>query len=200
MNLPPLFFPHNTHWEQPALVPDEKACALLWNKHGMLPHIRDHSRAVAEVATDIARRATALGLLNAAAVNMVRAAALLHDIAKTYCIHYGGAHAQLGAAWVREDTGNPVLAQAVLFHVSWPWESGKLAPLQDPLRLPLIISYADKRVRHAAIVTLDERFDDLLNRYGHTDEHRASILRNLDHARQLEHALERTLSTHLGAL
>ena len=33
------------------------------------------------------------------------AAGLLHDLAKTYCIRHGGSHAQLGAAWVLEATG-----------------------------------------------------------------------------------------------
>lgn len=189
MNLPPLLFPYDARWEQ--MIPDEAACTRLWNKRGMLSHIRDHSRAVADVATSIARRAIALGpaFASPALEDMARAAALLHDIAKTYCIQHGGAHAQLGAAWTREDTGNPALAQAVLFHVAWPWEDGDLAPARDPLRLPLIVSYADKRVRHAAIVSLEERFDDLLNRYGDTEEHRASIQHNFDQARQLEHSM-----------
>lgn len=174
--------------------PDDAACVRLWDKYGMLPHIRDHCRTVAAVAGEIARRARAAfgaGGADAGPVGeaAVRAAALLHDIAKTYTIRHGGGHAQLGAAWVRDETGHAGLAQAVLFHVSWPWKTGPLAPEADPLRLPLIISYADKRVRHDRVVSLEERFADLLVRYGDTEEHRASLRRNREQARILERAL-----------
>jgi putative nucleotidyltransferase with HDIG domain len=183
MILPPLEFPPNAGW----LVPDEAACVRMWDGYSMLPHIRAHCRAVCGVAGEIARRAADRGW--DVSPDMVKAAALLHDIAKTYSIRYGGGHAQLGAAWVREETGNQALAQAVLFHVSWPWEEGPLAPLTNPLRLPFIISYADKRVRHDQIVTLEERFADLQDRYGKTERHRTAIRRNQEQALCLERAL-----------
>lgn len=168
-------------------APDEAACALLWDKYDMLPHIREHCRTVARVALDVASRAVARGC--ALDLDAVRAAALLHDLAKTYTIRHGGGHAQLGAAWVREETGNPALAQAVLFHVSWPWSEGPLAPEADPLRLPLIVSYADKRARHDQVVSLEERFADLMERYGDTEHHRNMIQLNREQAVSLERAL-----------
>lgn len=184
MKLPPLVFPPD-----PCLppVPDEAACVRLWDKYGMLSNIRAHSRAVARVALDVAERAVALG--HAVDLPALEAASLLHDVAKTYTILHGGAHAQLGAAWVREETGRPDLAQAVLFHVSWPWTGGPLAPETDPLRLPLLVSYADKRARHDEVVGLEERFEDLLERYGDTEEHRALILANREQAVAYERAL-----------
>ena len=184
MNLPALVFAPDSPLPP---VPDEAACAGLWDRYGMLPNIRAHSRAVAEVALGVAQRAAALG--HAVDMPALRAAALLHDLAKTYTILHGGAHAQLGAAWVREETGRPDLAQAVLFHVSWPWAHGPLALDADPLRLPLLVSYADKRVRHDEVVSLEERFDDLLNRYGDTEERRASIRANREQAFIYERAL-----------
>lgn len=168
-------------------VPGEAACVRLWDRYGMLSNIRAHSRAVADVALEVAKRAVALG--HTVDLSALRAAALLHDVAKTYTILHGGAHAQLGAAWVLEETGRPDLAQAVLFHVTWPWVHGPLALEADPLRLPLLVSYADKRVRHAEVVSLEERFEDLLNRYGDTEEHRASIMANRDQALIYERAL-----------
>lgn len=168
-------------------APDEAACARLWDKYGMLANIRAHSRTVARVALDVAERAVALG--HAVDMPALRAAALLHDVAKTYTILHGGAHAQLGAAWVREETGRPDLAQAVLFHVCWPWSEGPAAPEADPLRLPLLVSYADKRARHDEVVSLKERFTDLLARYGDTEEHRALILANREQAVAYERAL-----------
>ena len=184
MNLPPLVFVPD-----PSLppVPDEAACIRLWDRYGMLPNIRAHSRTVAEVALEAAKRAVGLG--HTVDLSALKAAALLHDVAKTYTILHGGAHAQLGAAWVLEETGRPDLAQAVLFHVTWPWVHGPLALEADPLRLPLLVSYADKRVRHDEVVSLEERFADLLNRYGDTEEHRASIMINREQALNYERAL-----------
>ena len=161
-------------------VPDRDECEALWEKYAMLPNIRAHSRAVADVAMSLARRAEDMGIApEGTSEKTARAAAILH----------GGAHDQLGAAIVREETGNPLLAQAVLFHVYWPWEKGPLAPERAPLRLALLVAYADKRVRHDRLVSLEERFDDLMIRYGDSEEHRASIRLNRERSLLHEAAL-----------
>ena len=167
-------------------IPGREECEALWEKYAMLPNIRAHCSAVADVAMSLARRAEDMGIAPPGTSEAAaRAATMLHDIAKTWTILHGGAHDQLGAAIVREETGNPLLAQAVLYHVQWPWEEGPLAPENEPLRLPLLVAYADKRVRHDRLVSLEERFDDLLNRYGDNEEHRASI--RLNRKRSLLH-------------
>ena len=167
-------------------VPGRGECEALWEKYAMLANIRDYSRAVADVAMSLARRAEDMGVAPGGTTERTaQAAAMLHDIAKTWTILHGGAHDQLGAAIVRAETGNPLLAQAVLFHVHWPWEEGPLAPEREPLRLALLVAYADKRVRHDRLVSLEERFDDLMDRYGDSEEHRASI--RLNRERSLRH-------------
>ena len=186
--LPILEFPADPAWR----IPDEQECIRLWDKYGMMPHIREHCRAVAGIAEEIARRAAERGVIPAGRaldLPLVRAAALLHDLAKSCTIRHGGSHAQLGAAWVREETGNPALAQAVLFHVSWPWSGTELDDVRDPLRLPVIVAYADKRVRHAEVVSIQERFDDLLVRYGINDEKKELIAVNYAHAQAVEQAI-----------
>ena len=186
--LPALDFPVSPAWH----VPDEKQCVRLWDKYGMMPHIREHCRAVASVAVEIVRRAEERGIVpagRALTVPYALAGGLLHDLAKTYFIRHGGAHAQLGAAWVREETGNPALAQAVLWHVSWPWEGGALDDAADPLRLPIVVAYADKRVRHADFVSLEERFDDLQVRYGTSEEKRKLIAEHLARSQAIEQAI-----------
>ena len=186
--LPSLEFPAKQSWQ----IPDEAQCVRLWDKYGMMPHIREHCRAVASVAVEIVRRATEKGIIpegRALSVPYALAGGLLHDIAKTYTIRFGGSHAQLGAAWVREETSNPVLAQAVLWHVSWPWAGTALDDAADPLRLPVIVAYADKRVRHTEVVSLQERFDDLIQRYGTNDEKRARINGYFTHTQDVEKAL-----------
>lgn len=185
---PPLSFDIDPSWA----VPDEDQCVRLWDKYGMMPHIRQHCQAVADVAVEIVRRAEERkSFSNGQVLNvpLVRAAALLHDLAKTYTIRHGGSHALLGAAWVREETGNPALAQAVLFHVSWPWKEGELEDVRNPLRLPLIVAYADKRVRHHERVTLAERFEDLMVRYGVNEEKRSLLSGYLAQTQRLEKAL-----------
>lgn len=186
--LPSLEFSVSSAWN----VPDERQCVRLWDKYGVMPHIREHCRAVASVAVEIVRRAVEQGLVpegRALSVPYALAGGLLHDIAKTYTIRHGGSHAQLGAAWVREETGNPALAQAVLWHVSWPWSGREMDDVADPFRLPIIVAYADKRVRHAEIVSLQERFDDLMVRYGVSEEKRAMLNGYFDHTQAVEQAI-----------
>ena len=165
-------------------APGDAACFALWDKYAMLPNIRRQSLLVAHIATTLARKAEALGLPVRAA--QVRASALLHDIAKTYCVRYGGSHAQVGAAWTVAETGNYAVAQGVMLHVWWPWS---LPQGTDICALPFFVMYADKRVRHDACVTLEERYDDLLQRYGRTEEAREGIRAAYRQGKTIEDAL-----------
>ena len=169
-------------------VPSDQACFALWDKYDMLPNIRRHSLLVAHVATTLAARAAEAGL--AVRVPEVRAGALLHDIAKTYCVRHGGSHAQVGAAWAVAETGNYAIAQGVMMHVWWPW------PLPEGsgiCALPFFVIYADKRVRHDACVTLEERYEDLLERYGRTGAARDGIGVAYQQGKNIESALEAQL-------
>ena len=165
--------------------PDDEACFALWRKYAMLPNVQRHSRLVAHIATALARRAAEKGF----AVNVpeVRASALLHDIAKTYCLRHGGSHALLGGAWAVAETRNYALAQGVMLHVHWPWPLPEGAGI---CALPFFVIYADKRVRHDACVPLEERYEDLLTRYGRTEAIRGSY--------EQGKTIERALSAQLG--
>ena len=169
--------------------PDDAACFGLWRKYGMLPNVERHSRMVAQIATALATRAAGRGL--PVRVDAVRASALLHDLAKTYCLLHGGSHAQLGASWVLAETRNYAIARGVLLHVHWPWA----VPAGPGIcALPFFVIYADKRVRHDACVTLEERFEDLIARYGRDESARAGI--RAAHEQAL--AIERALAAQLG--
>jgi len=173
--------------------PDEAACVALWNKYGMLDHIRQHSRAVACVALGMARLALEAGI--SVDVPAVYAASLLHDLAKTHSIRHPGNHAQLGAAWVCRETRNQQVANGVMHHVRWPWPLDERSPgVVDRHFLPLAILYADKRVRHNEEVSMDDRFDDIYSRYGISPQHRERIA--VTHQQAL--AVERLLSNRLG--
>ena len=113
---------------------------------------------------------------------------LLHDIAKSYTVQFGGSHAQIGASWVVDSTGNHKVAQAVYHHVEWPW------PLPEDLVHPVFfVIYADKRARHDEMVSLDERYEDLLVRYGKSEHSRAAIHRGWEHSKTIERVLSAQL-------
>ena len=179
------------------LVPDDVGCTRLWDKYEMLDNIRAHSNVVANVATRLAQRAHDLGMpVN---VEAVRASALLHDLAKTHCILHGGSHAELGASWVVQETGNYELARGVFHHVYWPWK----LPVEDAARmcsLPFFILYADKRAKHDTFVSLESRFEDLIVRYGKTEEHKKSIRASYLQAKAIEEALARHLEMELSSI
>jgi hypothetical protein len=190
-DFPPTYIPTDT-WGP---IPTDEACRQWWDEYGMLEHIKLHSSLVASVATDLAELAAVrdlgipMGLTREEFIQSVRASGLLHDLGKTYSINHGGNHSQLGAAWVMDRLRNTHIAQGVLHHVHWPGEL-------DPARhfLPLAIIYADKRVMHDRIVDVDERFEDLMHRYGSSERSRALVRRS--HAQGQE--LERLFSTFLG--
>ena len=171
-------------------APPDMRCMALWDQFDMMPHIREHSLTVAQVATHLALAARDNGLR--VDVQLVRASALLHDIAKTYTIRHGGNHSQLGGAWMQEILGNPLLAMGIIHHVHWPWPVDARAHF-----LPMAIIYADKRVMHNRIVALDERFDDLYARYGTTDYIRSRLAESLEQSREIEKALSQILGMAL---
>lgn len=173
-------------------VPDDNVCHLLYKRFDLPWHIQEHCRLVCLVAEEIAAMAIRAGYQ----VNLplVRAASLLHDLGKGYALKFGGNHCQLGASWVFAETGNFALAQAVYHHVSWPGELDI-----ENFFLPLLIIYADKRVKHDQLVTLDERFADLLLRYGKTEERRQVMNRSFVQIRNIERLFSKFVKEDLNA-
>jgi hypothetical protein len=205
-DLPPLSFAASNPADPAVLrdawpVPDMAACHALWDRYAMPEHIRAHSNRVADMAMALARAALANGAGRAGGTGgvdihlpSVLASALLHDIAKDYTIRFGGNHAQLGGAWTLHETGNPRIAQGVMHHVHWPWRVD--VTVREWL-MPLIIIYADKRVKHDQLVTLEERFDDLVERYGRTERIRERIRESHEQAVEIEQALSARLGMPL---
>lgn len=181
--------PDRAAYPQP---PDDEQCFALWDKYKMFPNIRKHSLLVAHIATALAARALEVGIETDVAAT--RAAGLLHDIAKTWSIEHGGSHAILGASWTVQETHHYGIAQGVILHVHWPWQLPKGAAI---CCLPIFIIYADKRVRHDQCVTLQQRFDDIIIRYGKTEAIRANIRQSLQQAETIEKALSNQLKCDL---
>lgn len=135
----------------------------------MLDNIRDHSIIVARISALLAAEAERAGL--AVSMPLVVAAALLHDIGKTACLDNDRDHADLGRNICLEH-GFDELAGIVAEHVH----------LRDN-HLPLvteseIVFYADKRVTHDRVTSLEERHQYILMRYGSNDPTRLAAIRD----------------------
>lgn len=172
--------------------PTDDECRALWDKYAMLENVTRHSTLVAEIATRLAQRAQERGIR--ISVPEVRASAMLHDLAKTYCLYHGGSHAMLGAAWVVAETRHHHIARGVMLHVHWPWP---LPEGPEVCNLPILVMYADKRVRHDEIVSVDDRYKDLFCRYGTSEGARAAIAASLAQEKNIESALSAQLGLDL---
>ncbi len=170
-------------------VPDLATCIRLMDEYEMLDNIRHHSLVVARVADALlCGLADESGPARLADEKQVIAGALLHDIAKTPCLKSGCDHAALGAEICLQH-GYPDIARIVGEHV--------ILSGHDPERYKNgmftageIVYYADKRVRHTEIVSLEERLQYIISHYGNNDPHRHALIReNFERCRQMEQAL-----------
>lgn len=123
----------------------------------MLENIRRHSIVVESVASIITGGLTEVGV--PLSLEMVTAGALMHDIAKTICLSEGCDHALVGEEICLKNHLDEI-ADLVGEHIRLKYFEPEGAILEKE-----IIYYADKRVTHDRIVTLDERLLDLFLRY-----------------------------------
>ena len=179
--------------DEDARIPGLSRCIELFDAHGMLDNIRHHSLVVAEASMRIAR-----GLAEKTPdrpqpdLKLVMAGALLHDIAKTPCLGGRCNHAEVGAA-ICLDAGWPEVAEIVGQHVY-------LQPFDTPryeagvFFAKEIVHYADKRVRHHEVVSLEERLEYILERYCKDNpERRRRSVEHFAQCRLLERLLFRWL-------
>jgi uncharacterized protein len=165
-------------------IPSREECNELMVRHSMRPNIVEHSIQVMHVSLAITDN-----LKNGVAVNrdLIIAGALLHDITKTRSLKTKERHDISGGELLRE-MGFTSIAEIVEQHVVFQ----NLNP-QGSLEEREIIYYADKRVMHDKIVTIEERVHDLLQRYGTSEEIRGLILQN----KTLVLAVERKIASFM---
>lgn len=140
------------------MVPTREECFALIDEFAVLKNIREHSIIVARVAELIASGLVKAGV--SLALDRVVAGALLHDIGKTICLQQGGDHARLGREICLQRNLHEV-ADIVGEHVLL-----RDFQAQGSISEAEIVYYADKRVNHSSVVTLDERLHYILDRYG----------------------------------
>ncbi|MGP8155200.1 MAG: HD domain-containing protein [Smithella sp.] len=158
-------------------IPTRAECDELMARYSMLPHIVAHSQKVMRVSLAVTDH-----LKDGVSVNrdLVIAAALLHDITKTRSLETKERHAASGGVLLRE-LGFPRIAEIVEQHIIL-----QNLNLEGRLEEREIVYYADKRVMHDTIVTIDERVHDLIQRYGTGEEIRNLILQNKEQVLTVE--------------
>ncbi len=140
------------------MIPTREECLKLISRFGMLSNIVEHSFVVARVALYLSRALNEKG--QQIDVDLVEAASLLHDITKTESLTTRQDHAHTGSQVLME-MGYGKVAKIVAQHVRM-LEEGNPSMVSEVE----VVYYADKRVRHNQIVSLEERFRDLKDRYG----------------------------------
>lgn len=169
------------------MVPSVKTCFQLMDRYGMLNNIREHSIIVARIARLLGCELLAAG--ESISLEKVTAAALLHDIAKTACLVSKKDHAQEGKRICLEN-GFEEIASIVAEHVVLKSET-----TEGHFSEKEVVYYADKRVNHHSVVSLEERLAYILDRYGGKVkglEERITL--NFKRCKALERALFQTLS------
>ncbi len=152
----------------------------------MLDNIVAHSIRVCQVATLLTDSLIISG--HHLDRELIRVAALLHDITKTRSLKTSENHASSGADYLQE-LGYPEVGGIVGQHV-------KLSAF-DPAGKPdaaEVLNYADKRVMHDKVVSLEERMAYILKRYDCSGELGNYRLEKMEGATQ---AIENKLFTKM---
>lgn len=153
------------------IIPSRYECLALMEQVRMHPHIQKHCFMVAEVALYLARFLNQTG--TSLDLRLIESGALLHDIAKPRSLTTGEKHDEIGAKML-EDWGYSSLSSIVREHAGMDPDRAR-----GPITESVLVNYADKRVRHYEIVTLEDRFLDLIERYARKEEHRTYLMEKL---------------------
>jgi uncharacterized protein len=168
------------------MIPSRSECIEILDRMGTPPHICRHSLMVTQVALFLGKHINGNG--SRLDLNLVEAAALLHDVGKMQSLEHGGDHAILGAGML-EGIVHPDVARIVSEHI-------RLEPSQiaGPLTESLLVNYSDKRVKHEQVVSVEERYHDLIDRYAKSLDHHRLLLEKLNLYRELETKIFRHLN------
>ncbi|MBN2039496.1 MAG: HDIG domain-containing protein [Spirochaetes bacterium] len=157
----------------------------------MLPNIVKHSEQVMNVALIIFNNLKPGINLNK---NLILSGSLLHDIKKTESLTSREPHDIIGAEFVK-NLGYIELAEIIEEHVILK----NFIP-EGPLLEKEIVFYADKRVMHDEIVSVEKRIDDILIRYGKTKRRRIEILKNKKIILEVEKKVIFNLKNDIGEI
>jgi len=112
-------------------------------------------------------------------MGLVDRAALLHDICKADSLREGGDHALMGRDLIK-GYGYEKIGDIIGQHI---W----LRSMN--IDEAMVVNYADKRVMHDRVVSLEKRFLDLMVRYGKNERSMERILGHFAHASVIEQSI-----------
>jgi len=167
-------------------TPSKKECDRLFHSTGMLAHIIDHSRQVCRVATFLTNQLRKADIFLGR--ELVAAAALLHDITKTRSFDTGEDHARTGEELLIR-LGYTEVGKIVGQHVALGTYFSSDIPDEAE-----IVNYADKRVLHDRIVSMDERMQYILEKYCQKPGYRRRLQWLWDVSREMEKRIFQHLS------
>ena len=167
-------------------IPNRDQCYQMICKMNMMDHIVVHSLQVCRVATFLTEYLNKQD--NRLNFDLIRSAALLHDITKTRSFQTREDHALTGGEHL-SNRGYPEIGDLIRQHVKLDEYSaaGSISEAE-------VLNYADKRVLHDEIVVLDRRLDYILERYAETPAHRARINLLWQKTREMESKLFKDLT------
>ncbi len=157
-------------------IPRLKECLHYFDQFAMLENIRQHSVMVAQVAATLHNALAGNPHLQLPPREEVVAGALMHDIAKTPCLGTKRSHALHGQK-ICEELGYPELGEVVAEHVLLK-DFCREQYAQGLFSTKELVFYADKRVMHDTVVSLTERQEYIIYRYGKGDRQREKQIRN----------------------
>lgn len=169
--------------------PDENDCFRLIHEYGMLPNIIRHSVQVRNVSVAIYRHLNNNSMIS---LDLIIAAALLHDIAKTSSIDNRDIRHDLAGGEILRNLGYNEIADIVENHVVFTGfdPDGQVTEKE-------IIYYADKRVMHDRVVDIETRVKDLVARYGRDERIKGLILENKKFILALESKIQNSMNTYI---
>ncbi len=170
-------------------LPTREECRALMDIAGTPVRARRHGEAVAKVALSLAGLYNSLpGTNGKLDSERIERAALVHDLAKGK-----PKHEELGGQWL-EAAGFTDIASIVALHRDLP------DPETAPITERVLVFMADKFVAGTTVVSLDQRYGQALEYYGHIEKARIAIEGRRARAGQLADRIERETGKNVRAL
>ena len=164
------------------MIPSAEECFKLMDRYKMLDNIRDHSIVVEKVAKLIAQGLQRTGV--AISMEKVTAGALMHDIGKSICLESNQDHAAKGIEICLKNNLDEITDIVGEHIILKDYDS------DSEIHEKEIIYYADKRVNHDKVVSIEERLEYLLFRYAKNNKDLGKLIKdNFDICRAVEKKL-----------
>lgn len=164
------------------MIPSVEECFKFMEKYEMFDNIKAHSVIVEKVASVIAKGLRESGM--DISLEKVVAGSLMHDIGKALCLNSDEDHAAKGKEICIQNHLEEI-AEIVGQHIRL-----KNDHLNNGIHEEELVYYADKRVNHDKVVSLDERLEYLLTRYGKKGERLCQLIRkNFEICKKVEERL-----------